>query len=169
MPMPNYMNQYQFPFAGNQMPIQQSQVPVQTQQTTGLVPVPSEEVARNYPVGFGQSVSFKDENLPFIYTKTMGFSQLEPPKFEKYRLIKEGSSDETKSDDKDRKETANMVSELRKEMDDLASKLETLKADNIDTIWKELEQIKNDLSKPIGSFTSKKKKEVISYGDESDS
>ena len=118
MPMPNYMNQYQFPFAGNQMPIQQPQVPVQSQQTTGLVPVPSEEVARNYPVGFGQSVSFKDENLPFIYTKTMGFSQLEPPKFEKYRLIKEGSSDETKSDGKDRKETANMVSELKKEMDD---------------------------------------------------
>lgn len=72
---------------------QQMQAPQQIQQmqspSNGLIPVPSEMVARNYPVAFGQSVSFKDENLPFLYTKTMGFSQLEPPRFEKYRLVKE--------------------------------------------------------------------------------
>lgn len=69
---------------------QQPQMPTQTQgQLNGLVPVPSEMVARNYPVAYGQSVSFRDENEPYLYTKTMGFSQLEPPKFEKYRLVKE--------------------------------------------------------------------------------
>lgn len=80
----NYYPQYY-------QPQMQPQSQVQPQQTvsSGLVPVPSEMVARNYPVGFGQSVSFKDENLPFLYTKTMGFSQLEPPRFEKYRLVKE--------------------------------------------------------------------------------
>ena len=32
---------------------------------------------------------FKDESSPFIYVKTKGFSQLEEPIFEKYRLVKE--------------------------------------------------------------------------------
>lgn len=59
--------------------------------SSGLVSIPSEADARNYPVGYGQSVSFRDENAPYLYTKTMGFSQLEPPKFEKYKLIKESA------------------------------------------------------------------------------
>ena len=68
----------------------QSQAQLQPQiSTNGLIPVPSEMVARNYPIGYGQSVSFKDENAPYLYTKTMGFSQLEPARFEKYRLVKE--------------------------------------------------------------------------------
>jgi hypothetical protein len=34
-------------------------------------------------------VTFKDENAPYVYTKTQGFSQLDRPVFEKYRLVKE--------------------------------------------------------------------------------
>ena len=30
-----------------------------------------------------------DEKLPYIYTKTLGFSQMDLPVFEKYRLTKE--------------------------------------------------------------------------------
>lgn len=70
---------------------QQPQLYQQQPVNNGLVPVPSETVARNYPVGYGQSVSFRDENAPYLYTKTMGFSQLDTPHFEKYRLVKEAS------------------------------------------------------------------------------
>ena len=57
----------------------------------GFVPISCEEEARNYPVGYGNSVTFKDENAPYIYTKTMG-SQFDVPRFEKYRLVKEDAT-----------------------------------------------------------------------------
>ena len=86
--MPYYPNYYQ--------PTMQQQVaPVQIPQqqsvahTNDFVPVPSENVARNYPVAPGTSVNFKNENAPYIYTKTMGFSQFDQPIFKKYRLIEE--------------------------------------------------------------------------------
>lgn len=58
-------------------------------QNGGFVSVRSEQEARNYPVAPGNSVTFRDETAPYVYTKTMGFSQLDRPVFEKYRLIKE--------------------------------------------------------------------------------
>lgn len=61
------------------------------QQNTGFVPISSEEAARNCPIQRGSSVTFRDENLPYIYIKTLGFGQLDPPVFEKYRLVKETS------------------------------------------------------------------------------
>ena len=63
----------------------------QIQQSSGFVSVPSEEVARNYPVAPGNSISFKNENAPYVYTKTMGFSQFDQPIFKKYKLIEEVS------------------------------------------------------------------------------
>ena len=80
---PNYM-QYQNAYQN------QAQ---QTMQSGTLVSIPSEEDARMYPVAPGNSVTFKDENAPYIYTKTMGFSQLDRPIFEKYKLIKENTVD----------------------------------------------------------------------------
>ena len=68
---------------------QQMQNQPQMVQSSGFIPVPNEAYARNYPVAPGNSVTFKDENAPYCYTKTMGFSQLEQPRFEKYRLVKE--------------------------------------------------------------------------------
>lgn len=53
-----------------------------------FISVRNEMEARNYPVAYGNSVTFKDENAPYIYTKTM-ISQLEAPRFDKYRLVKE--------------------------------------------------------------------------------
>ena len=61
----------------------------QIQQSNGFISVPSEEVARNYPVAPGNSISFKNENAPYVYTKTMGFSQFDQPIFKKYKLIEE--------------------------------------------------------------------------------
>jgi hypothetical protein len=60
-------------------------------QQSGFVLVPSEQEARNYPVAPGNSVTFKDENAPYCYVKTMGFNQLDRPTFERYRLVKEDS------------------------------------------------------------------------------
>ena len=56
---------------------------------SGFVRVASENEARMYPVAPGNSVTFIDENAPYCYTKTVDRSQLDRPKFEKYRLVKE--------------------------------------------------------------------------------
>lgn len=69
----------------NQQPLQQNQ----QIQNGGFVSVHNENEARNYPIAPGNSVTFKDENAPYVYTKTQGFSQLDRPVFEKYRLVKE--------------------------------------------------------------------------------
>lgn len=74
-----------------QQPAQQVQ-PAQMQapvQNNGFVRVQSENDARMYPVAPGNSVTFIDDNAPYCYVKTMDFSQLDRPKFEKYRLVKE--------------------------------------------------------------------------------
>lgn len=61
----------------------------QPQQNNGFIRVQNENEARMYPVAPGNSVIFIDENAPFCYTKTVDTSQLDRPKFEKYRLVKE--------------------------------------------------------------------------------
>ena len=93
-------------------------------QNLDFVPVPNEDVARNYPVAPGKSVTFKDENAPYIYTKTMGFSQLDRPLFEKYRLIKEDDQPTTNSSNKD----INWKSEA-------------------DKIWSEINVLKREIAK----------------------
>ena len=106
-----YQNQYMSPMqvpqmmapqqqVGQQMPQQIQQMPQMQQPQTiqqpqfpvvqgGFVRVPNENEARMYPVAPGTSVTFIDENAPYCYTKTMDRSQLDRPKFEKYRLVKE--------------------------------------------------------------------------------
>ena len=73
-----------YPQNYSQMPQQTSQI-----QNGGFISVRSEDEARNYPVAPGNSVTFKNETAPYIYTKTMGFSQLDRPMFDKFRLVKE--------------------------------------------------------------------------------
>ena len=82
-PYPNYQPQFQ---QAPQMPqqVQQSQ-PTQS----GFIRVQNENEARMYPVAPGNSVVFVDETRPYCYTKTVDQSQLDRPKFEKYRLVKE--------------------------------------------------------------------------------
>lgn len=66
--------------------------PVQSQaqaQNGGFVRVQNENAARMYPVAPGCSVTFVDDTAPYCYVKTMGASQLETPRFERYRLVKE--------------------------------------------------------------------------------
>lgn len=104
--MPNYFpvgyqpacyQQYQQPqYQNNQMMQQPQQVQAQNQlpqqpqiHQSGFVRVQSENDARMYPVAPGNSVTFIDDNAPYCYVKTMDISQLDRPKFEKYRLVKE--------------------------------------------------------------------------------
>ena len=84
---PNYQQQA-YPQAQMQMTAQNQQTQPQIQ-NGGFIQVHNEDEARNYPIAPGNSVTFKDENAPYVYTKTMGFSQLDRPIFEKYRLVKE--------------------------------------------------------------------------------
>lgn len=79
-----YYNQY-YPM------YQQPNYNYQQVQNSGFVAIPSEEDARNYPIQRGNSVTFRDENLPYIYIKTLGFGQMDLPVFEKYRLVKENT------------------------------------------------------------------------------
>lgn len=120
---------YQQPYYYPQYPQQQN---MQMQiQNSGFVSVRSEMEARNYPVAYGNSVTFKDENAPYVYTKTMGFSQLETPRFEKYKLVKEEPQNDQNCT-------------LSNSVDDLHSYAE--KSD-LEAIWSEIEAIKKTLVK----------------------
>ena len=79
-----------YPGYYQQMPQMPQMQPQQQQiQNSGFVSVRSIEEAFNWPVAPGNSITFKDENAPYVYTKTKGFSPLEQPVFERYRLVKE--------------------------------------------------------------------------------
>lgn len=121
------MNYYPPPVYAPQYTQYQNQLLQQNQQATmsgNLISVHSEEEARMYPIQPGHSVTFKDENQPYIYTKTMGFSQLDRPVFEKYKLIKEelpAQSTATPVDDKyalknDLADLVNKVMDLQEEL-----------------------------------------------------
>lgn len=96
-PYQNYYQQYQnyqqMPQQIPQMNSFQNGNSSQMQiQNGGFVSVHSIQEAFNYPVAPGNSVTFKDENSPYIYVKTKGFSQLEEPIFKKFRLIEESDT-----------------------------------------------------------------------------
>ena len=134
--MPNYYNPYFYGYQQQgqmqnpqmnapQIPQNIPQMPQQIQ-NGGFLSAPNEEFARNYPVGLGNSVTFKDENAPYVYTKTMGFSQLESPTFDKYRLVKE----EPKSaNNKSEEEPTNKIS-----YEELKGEIEAVKGE-IKDIW----------------------------------
>ena len=86
---------YGYPNYQPAMQYQQVQPAQQTQQIQngGFVSVRSKQEALMWPIAPGSSITFKDETAPYVYTKTMGFSQLDRPQFETYRLIKEDESE----------------------------------------------------------------------------
>lgn len=65
-------------------PLLQQMQPIQMPQNN-VVYVHSEDMARNYPVAPGNNIIFKNDNAPYIYTKTMGYSQYDKPCFERYK------------------------------------------------------------------------------------
>lgn len=98
MPYPNYFNNYYGNANSNypnqtMQPIPAQQNPLQQIQNGGFIVVKSEQEVFNFPVGCGNSVNFKLENAPYLYTKTMGFSQFDKPVIEKYKLVKEEANE----------------------------------------------------------------------------
>lgn len=156
-----------YPFLQNQMQMGQVQQNLpQVQQATpatqnaGFLSVRSEAEARNYPVAYGNSVTFKDETAPFIYTKTMGFSQLDRPTFEKYRIVKEDTpidqpekAEEPKVDIKDHTED---IERLKSDLVNAKVDIDNLKAD-IDDLRSELEDATDTISSLKKKLTSTKK------------
>lgn len=136
-PQQIYPNAYQAVAPVQSQPQAQPQI-----QNGGFVSVRNETEARNYPVALGNSVTFKDETAPYIYTKTMGFSQLDVPKFDKYKLVKETSEEVPET-------PKNEIFDPKP----INDSIDTLKAE-IGQIWSEIEALKK---KPISKT---KKKEV---------
>lgn len=104
-----YPNQYYNQLSQQMMQMQQPMM--QTQQTiqnSGFISVRGIDEARNYPVAPGNSVTFKDENAPYVYTKTMGFSQLDRPTFEVFKLVKEEAPNEANTTQNSDKQSGQM-------------------------------------------------------------
>jgi len=118
----------------------QQTYPQYNQQTTqiqsgGFISVPNIDVARSYHVAPGTSVTFIDENAPYVYTKTRK-SQFDSPVLERYRLVHE--EDSPVSENESAKEEPNKtiayatkdeIDALRASYEDLKAKMEKLTAE----------------------------------------
>lgn len=99
-----------------QQPVQQMQQPQVSNNTGNIVHVQSEDEMRNYPVAPGNTIIFKNDNAPYLYTKKMDSSQLGQPIIEKFRLVKEDEITETvdpKSECNLHDEIAELKSDIR--------------------------------------------------------
>lgn len=139
-----YQNFQQIP---QQMSNYQSNMQQQPQQIQngGFISVHNIQEAFNYPVAPGNSVTFKDENSPYIYVKTKGFSQLEEPIFKKFRLIEES--------DTQPQESTTTVTEQAVNYADFAKQAE------ITALWSEIEMLKKQIADITVKPDRAKKKE----------
>ena len=98
--------QYGYDYTGRQyfQPVNQmyqpAPMPAQQQmqqqiRSGGIVSVSGEDEARRYPVAPGYTVTMRDETGPYLYEKTMGFSQLDQPIFRKARIVFEDAHQPT--------------------------------------------------------------------------
>lgn len=128
--MPSYYNPYYYQPQINPNQVMQNQPQPQIQ-NGGFVSVRNETEARNHPVALGNSVTFKDETAPYIYTKTMGFSQLDVPRFDKYKLVKESTEEPSKLPQEDTSGSKAILDTI-----------DGMKVDIV-RIWDEIDDIKN--------------------------
>lgn len=135
-------NYYRQPQYMGYQPQQQQPQPQPTLQIQngGFVPVQNEMEARNYLVAYGNSITFKDENAPYVYVKTMGFSQLDRPIFEKYRLVKEEDTSVASPEPRTATPSQQTINPIPNE--DLAGIRARIKA--LEAIVKQLTAVKGD-------------------------
>lgn len=134
---PNIYQQQQQNFA----PQQQAFVPQQNQQQVqngGFVNVRSETEARNYPVALGNVVTFKDETAPYIYTKTMGFSPLDIPRFEIYKQVPDPTQEQQPTE-----QGVTEMESIRNEMNNMKQEISAL--------WQSLDELKYDRGRQNGA------------------
>lgn len=93
---PQYGYPSYYPQMQNMYNSPQQQPPVSQQiRSGGIVSVASEDEARRYPVAPGYTVTMRDETGPYLYEKTMGYSQLDQPIFRKARIVFEDDAQAT--------------------------------------------------------------------------
>jgi hypothetical protein len=138
---------YQYPNF-NQMYYQQQTQNIQQQtpqiQNGGFVFVKDINEARNYAVAPGNSVTFKIESQPYICTKTLGFSQLDQPIFEVFKLVKEDNEWQSENKPLELAEEVPVIEylpledadKMRVEMQQMKSEIEFLR-ETIDLYTKE--------------------------------
>lgn len=131
---------------------QQMQQPQQTQ-SSGLISVRSAEEAHNYPVAPGNSVTFKDETAPYVYVKTMGFSQLDRPTFEKYLLVRQDEPPQPQIQPNQSQNNVNRTDELSNEINALKGKIEALEGrfEKLERSAKNAESASDD--KPVSAVS----------------
>ena len=147
---PNFQQQQQVP--NNIQPSFQQSQQAQQIQNGGFVSVHNENEARNYPIAPGNSVTFKDENAPYVYTKTQGFSQLDRPVFEKYRLVKE-------EEYQPQQVAQNAPASAKKT--EQASNIDYAKKDEITALWSEIEALKSKLFELTDKSKEKNEKSEV--------
>lgn len=143
------MNFGYYPYQNNNPYQQQLIQQMQAQQSSNnFVHVPSEDVARAYSVAPGGSVTFINDNAPYCYTKTVGFSQFDTPVFRKFRLVEETNSSEQSQAQKPQQD------QTIPENPGVLSEIEALK-----TKVESLENRLNELTKPVQQNERKMKNE----------
>jgi len=108
---------------------------VGTMQNGGFISIPNENMVATYPVAPGNCVTFKVEGQPIVLEKSMGFSQLESPKIERYRLVKEDYVVETPQNETKTNELEEIKSDIERlwdEIDALKPKKTTRRSTNGD-------------------------------------
>lgn len=121
----------------------QQNYPQQTPQIQngGIVSVPNIDYARNYIVMPGTTVTFIDENAPYVYTKTRK-SQFEQPVFEKLRLVKEEDAPQIAQNPQNQDLQKNPINAIeyatKAEIEALTASVNALQAD-VESIKKETE------------------------------
>lgn len=143
--MPNYYN----PYYGQQMQMQQQMIPTQVSGGSSFVLVRNEAEARNYPVAYGNSVNFKDENAPYLYVKTMGVSQFDQPVFEKYRLTKEDATEASNLP----VESANDIKPINDRLKDVEAEMGQIRGE-IEDIKKRMQEVNSNDAKPERNHAS---------------
>lgn len=152
---------YNYGYPNYQQPIQQYQPTQQTQQIQngGFVSVRSKQEALMWPIAPGSSITFKDETAPYVYTKTMGFSQLDRPQFETYRLIKEDEPEARQN--AVQQGQAQQPTENTKAVDyALKSDLEVL-VTAYNKLQSEIEKLKSDFNQPLASIEEKGDEDIV--------
>ena len=132
------------PNASNALATQPNTLAQPQIQNGGFMVIPSEDIVKNYPVAPGNCVTFKIEGKPIVMEKSMGFSQFESPKIDRYRLVKE-ELEEIKKE------------EVKETINDDYDKIRT----DIDKLWGAIDEIKASMDKPITEkpTTTRRKKD----------
>lgn len=139
----NMYNPYQVnPYYQQQ---QQPQMPQQQQiQNGGFVIVRSETEARNYPVAPGSSITIFNETQPYCYKKTMGFSPLDHPTFERYKIVKEEVVEEQQAEQTAEPTWKSDFDSFQEQLDDLRKEVQALKSKARPTSKPKKEELKDD-------------------------